>query len=212
MHALESLEERFLNAVSRAHIYLASLLIAIALAGCAPSTKVERFTELPPNRASSLIGYHNLYTLVLAEWYFWILEVDESRVRPCIEAILAPGLHWIYTSRSAGIGIPGLIGLGNTEYFGFEFDFLPGRIYRLKDAPLTCSKPFMGRGTLRASRETIILDEYEGDRLIKEHKVSALCGFPVCRQNSDCFRDDSPMRCELYGVSGFGICTLREQP
>jgi len=122
---------------------------------------------------------------------------------------VTPGRHWVEAHYSWGFGI--IVGIGNYRNYGYEFDFLSGHLYRIRDVPSGCIVPWR-ESSVRPI--TLKIEDYFLDNKPIIHEVAAMeyCYPPAamdhtnsgtCRTDSDCTNGV----CTLYpGVKGYGLC------
>ena len=190
------------------HIRAATCAFLALLQGCA-STSPERLSDFPPINSSVIEGWESCALACeknFASSYskFNFIRVDEHRLNQP-RVTLTPGPHWVEAHYAWGGGILGL-GFGNYRNYGFEFDFIAGHRYKIRDVPDGCMVPWKGAW---ASPKTLVVEDHARDEAPVTHHVKAMeyCSVSEssgsCKSESDC-KDGL---CTSFGGStGYGFC------
>lgn len=133
-----------------------------------------------------------------------VIRVDEQRMNsPIVNA--TPGRHWVEVHYAWGGGILG-IGFGNYRNYGFEFDFIAGHRYKIRDVPDGCMVPWKG-AWIRP--KTLVVEDQAREgvsatQLVKAMEYCSTSGSAgSCKSASDCTEG----LCTSFGGStGYGFC------
>lgn len=133
------------------------------------------------------------------------LRLDGESVRGAATLAVPPGRHWIEAHYAWGVGV--LVGVGNYRNYGFEFDFVAGHQYAIRDVPSGCLVP---ASKSWVSPKVLRVEDQAPDRRRMVHEVKAMeycapgSSEPgTCRTNSDC---RSGPCTPFDGSTGFGLC------
>ena len=139
---------------------------------------------------------------------FVIVRLDDKLLHTTTVNV-TPGRHWVEAHYSWGFGI--IIGAGNYRNYGYEFDFLAGHHYRIREVPSGCIVPWKESSvrpiTLR------IEDNFQDNKPIF-HEVAAMefCYPPAamdhtesgtCRNDSECKNGVCTL---FFEAKGYGLC------
>lgn len=178
------------------------------LQGCA-STSPEHPSDRPSGESSVLEGWE--YCAFACEKSFVsgystlnVIRVDGQKMNSR-RVTLTPGRHWIEAHYAWGGGILG-IGFGNYKNYGFEFDFIAGHRYKIRDLPDGCLVPLKGAWV---SLKTLIVEDQARDSFPVTQLVKAMEYCSVSESSGSC---KSALDCteglctSLGGSTGYGFC------
>jgi hypothetical protein len=139
---------------------------------------------------------------------FAIVRLDDTLLHTTT-INMTPGRHWVEAKYSWGFGI--MVGIGNYRNYGYEFDFLAGHLYRIREVPSGCIVPWKESSVHPISLK---IEDYFQDNKPIIHEIAAMeyCYPPAAMDhtNSGTCRTDSECKngvCTLYsGAKGYGLC------